>query len=85
MLGQFAFFILSCFTTFLPYFISFIQERYGTSEIDYESRSAKPVGHVIAARITAENPEEVWEGRKARNRRNGRKCVAQGRKEGRKK
>jgi acetyl-CoA carboxylase/biotin carboxylase 1 len=36
------------------------QEKYGTSAIDFAnpSKPPKPSGHVIACRITAENPDE---------------------------
>lgn len=37
------------------------EEPWGESRIDFESPTNKPVpkGHVIAARITSENPDEV--------------------------
>ena len=41
--------------------INSAQDPTGTSEIDFSdlTQRDKPRGHVIAARITAENPDEV--------------------------
>lgn len=38
------------------------EDQESTSEINFENptRAPRPSGHVIAARITAENPDEVW-------------------------